>query len=111
MHKSEETDTNWVCHRNHVFILSSAGKPIYSLHGNEDKLATIFGIMQALVSVVQSNQDRILSIHANDTKIVFLVRSPLILVATSRDQLSVQQMLFQLTYEIRQISSKKKHQK
>lgn len=100
MHKSQEIDTNWVCHRNHVFILSSAGKPIYSLHGNEDKLATIFGIMQALVSVVQSNQDRILSIHANETKIVFLVKSPLILVACSRDQLSVQQIIFQLTYVI-----------
>lgn len=94
----QESDENWVCHRNHVFILSSAGKPIYSLHGNEDKLATICGLMQALVSFVQSNQDRILSIQANETKIVFLVKPPLILVAASRDKLSVQQILFQLTY-------------
>lgn len=90
-------DPEWLNKREHVFVLSSAGKPIYSLHGNEDKLATLFGVMQALVSVVHANQDVIMSIHAVGMKFVFLLKGPLILVAASRRNLSVQQIQLQLT--------------
>ncbi|XP_065080998.1 vacuolar fusion protein MON1 homolog [Ochlerotatus camptorhynchus] len=91
--------------KRHVFILSSAGKPIYSMHGNEDKLATLFGVMQALVSFVQSNNDSMKSIHAMGVKFVFLVKSPLILVAISRTNHSVQQVQLQLTDVYNQILS------
>lgn len=90
-------DPDWLNQREHFFVLSSAGKPIYSLHGNEDKLATLYGVMQALVSVVQANQDVIMSIHALGIKFVFLLKGPLILVAASRRSLSVQQIQLQLT--------------
>lgn len=90
-------DSDWLNKPEHVFILSMAGKPIYSLHGNEDKLATLFGVMQALVSVVQSNQDTIMSIQARGVRFVFLVKSQLILVAVSRKRKSVQQIQMQLT--------------
>lgn len=90
-------DPEWLNQPEHVFVLSSAGKPIYSLHGSEDKLATLYGVMQALVSVVQSNQDVIMSIHAIGVKFVFLLKGPLILVAVSRRNLSVQQIQMQLT--------------
>lgn len=90
-------DEDWLNKQEHVFILSAAGKPIYSLHGNEDKLATLFGVMQALVSVVQSNQDTIMSIQARGIRFVFLVKTQLILVAVSRKKKSVQQIQMQLT--------------
>lgn len=90
-------DQTWLNEREHIFVLSSAGKPIYSLHGNEDKLATLFGVMQALVSVVHANQDVIMSIHSEGIKFVFLLKGPLILVASSRRNLSVQQIQLQLT--------------
>lgn len=90
-------DPDWLNQREHFFVLSSAGKPIYSLHGNEDKLATLYGVMQALVSVVQANQDVIMSIHAIGIKFVFLLKGPLMLVAASRRNLSVQQIQLQLT--------------
>lgn len=90
-------DPEWLNQREHFFVLSSAGKPIYSLHGNEDKLATLFGVMQALVSVIQANQDAVTAIHAVGIKFVFLVKGPLILVAASRRNLSVQQIQLQLT--------------
>lgn len=101
--RSNATDhlrnAEWIGESDHVFILSTAGKPIYTLHGNEDQLATIFGVMQALVSVVQSNEDTIKSIHAADgMKIVFLVKPPLTLVAVSKSRLSVQQIQLQLRY-------------
>ncbi|XP_058815140.1 vacuolar fusion protein MON1 homolog A [Topomyia yanbarensis] len=109
---SENTETEDYLHdstflnkKRHVFILSSAGKPIYSMHGNEDKLATLFGVMQALVSFVQSNNDSIKSIHAMGVKFVFLVKSPLILVAISRTSHSVQQVQLQLTDVYNQILS------
>lgn len=98
-------ESDWLEQKKHVFILSSAGKPIYSLHGNEDKLATIFGVMQALVSFVQSNQDTIVSIHSVGIKFVFLVRNSLILVAASRSNLSTHQMQMQLTDVYNQILS------
>ncbi|GFG32545.1 hypothetical protein Cfor_09047 [Coptotermes formosanus] len=97
---------DWKERKKHVFILSAAGKPIYSRwYGNEDKLVTIFGVMQALVSVVQTNQDTIRSIHAGNSKFVFLIKGPIILVSVSRTTESVSQLVLQLTYVYNQIVS------
>lgn len=68
----------------------------YHRYGNEDKLAWLFGVMQTLVSFVQSSDDNIKSIHAGDTHFVFLVRKPLILVAVSKTEDSIQQLTVQL---------------
>ncbi|XP_026497769.1 vacuolar fusion protein MON1 homolog [Vanessa tameamea] len=90
----------------HVFILSSAGKPIYSRYGNEDKLAGLCGVIQALVSVVEEqNQDILRSINTTDCKAVFLVKGPLILVAVSKSNESETQLVLQLTYAFNQIVS------
>ncbi|KAM3962218.1 LOW QUALITY PROTEIN: vacuolar fusion protein MON1 homolog [Aphomia sociella] len=90
----------------HVFILSSAGKPIYSRYGNEDKLAGLCGVIQALVSVVEEqNQDILRSINTKDCKAVFLVKGPLILVAVSKSNESETQLVLQLTYAFNQIVS------
>ncbi|XP_053620355.1 vacuolar fusion protein MON1 homolog [Plodia interpunctella] len=90
----------------HVFILSSAGKPIYSRYGNEDKLAGLCGVIQALVSVVEEqNQDILRSLTTKDCKAVFLVKGPLILVAVSKSNESETQLVLQLTYAFNQIVS------
>ncbi|CAH2058207.1 unnamed protein product, partial [Iphiclides podalirius] len=90
----------------HVFILSTAGKPIYSRYGNEDKLAGLCGVIQALVSVVEDqNQDILRSISTKDCKAVFLVKGPLILVAVSKSNESETQLVMQLTYAFNQIVS------
>lgn len=89
-------DSDWINKKCQVFILSTAGKPIYTLNGDEDKLNTLFGLLQALVSVVQSADDCIKSITAKNTKFVFLVRSPLILVGVNKSKRSEQQILNQL---------------
>lgn len=89
-------DSVWRGQKKHIFILSEAGKPIFSLHGKEDKLATLFGVIQALVSFVQLSQDAITSIHAGGIKIAFMHRGSLILVAASRSNMSVQQLQLQL---------------
>ena len=89
-------DSEWINQRCHVFILSTAGKPIYSLHGSEEKLNTLYGLLSALVSVVQSGDEAIRSITAKNTKFVFLVKSPLILVGVSKSKRSEHQILNQL---------------
>nr|CAD7567396.1 unnamed protein product [Timema californicum] len=96
---------DWKCKKKHVFILSAAGKPIYSRYGNEDKLVTIFGVMQALVSFVQASQDTIRSIQAGNSRFVFLIKGPIILVSVSRTSESVAQLVLQLTYVYNQVVS------
>ena len=81
---------------------------LYCRYGNEDKLVTIFGVMQALVSFVQhsdSGGDTIRSIISGEHKFVFLVREHLILVCVSRTTDSTQQILIQLSYVYNQILS------
>ena len=36
----------WKSQRKHIFVLSEAGKPIFSIHGDEDDLASIMAVMQ-----------------------------------------------------------------
>ena len=74
-------------------------------HGNEDKLVTIFGVMQALVSFVQDGKDNIRSIIAGGHKFVFLVREHLILVAVANTYESKHQLTLQLQYVYNQILS------
>ncbi|KAM7354072.1 vacuolar fusion protein MON1 homolog [Cochliomyia hominivorax] len=98
-------DPIWRGHKKHIFILSEAGKPIYSLHGSEDKLAILFGIIQALVSFVENTQDVLTSIHARGIQFVFMIKSHLIFVAASRTNMSVTQLQMQLNDVHNQILS------
>ncbi len=91
--EEEGQSPEWANNEKHVFILSIAGKPIYSRfaaqpatmrhcfiffkkklsscticrHGNEDKLASIMGVMQALVSFVQDEQNQLRSVFAHSS--------------------------------------------
>ena len=87
----------WLSQKKHIFVLSQAGKPIYSRHSSEDKLVTVMGVMQALVSFVQDGNDMIRSIHAGDSNFVFMVKGPLILVTISKTTESVSQLVRQLS--------------
>lgn len=87
----------WLAQKKHIFVLSQAGKPIYSRHSSEDKLVTVMGVMQALVSFVQDGNDMIRSVHAGDTNFVFIARGPLILVTVSKTLESVPQLVLQLS--------------
>ncbi|XP_051165518.1 vacuolar fusion protein MON1 homolog A [Leptopilina boulardi] len=95
----------WLSRKKHIFVLSQAGKPIYSRYSSEDKLVTVMGVMQALVSFVQASDDMIRSVHAGDTCFVFATKGPLILVAVSKTLESVSQVVLQLTYVYNQILS------
>lgn len=95
----------WLAQRKHIFILSQAGKPVYSRYSSEDKLVTVMGVMQALVSFVQTGNDMIRSVHAGNTNFVFVVKGPLILVAVSKTLESIPQLTLQLTYVLFEVIS------
>jgi hypothetical protein len=67
----------------HIFILSSSGKPIFSKHGNEQNLVTTYGLLQAVVSIVENAGDRISCIKAGDRRIVYFFRNHLYFISIS----------------------------
>eukprot|EP00800_Vazella_pourtalesii_P005425 TRINITY_DN1634_c0_g1_i7.p1 TRINITY_DN1634_c0_g1~~TRINITY_DN1634_c0_g1_i7.p1 ORF type:complete len:559 (+),score=121.66 TRINITY_DN1634_c0_g1_i7:53-1729(+) len=66
--------------KKNVFILSEAGKPIYSRHGDADHAVHLFGIMQAFIAFVEDNKDELLYFSTDTHDFVFVHKGPLILV-------------------------------
>ncbi|KRX22582.1 DNA ligase 4 [Trichinella nelsoni] len=92
-------------HDKHVFVLSDAGKPVYTRHGSEEELSSLMGVIQALVSFVSSQNegDELQTIRAGVWTFVFSHRAPLILCLVSRRSDSAEQLSRQLDLVHRQI--------
>ncbi|XP_038267695.1 vacuolar fusion protein MON1 homolog A [Dermochelys coriacea] len=108
--RSEKEDEDvtmeaWRMHQKHVFVLSEAGKPVYSRYGSEEALSSTMGVMMALVSFLEAEKNAIRSIHADGYKVVFVRRSPLVLVAMARTRQSEQEIAHELLYIYYQILS------
>nr|XP_028574461.1 vacuolar fusion protein MON1 homolog A [Podarcis muralis]XP_028574462.1 vacuolar fusion protein MON1 homolog A [Podarcis muralis]XP_028574463.1 vacuolar fusion protein MON1 homolog A [Podarcis muralis] len=105
--KEEEDVTMdaWRMHQKHVFVLSEAGKPVYSRYGSEEALSSTMGVMMALVSFLEAQKNSIRSIHADGYKVVFVRRSPLVLVAVAQTRQSEQEIAQELLYIYYQILS------
>lgn len=97
----------WKSKSKHIFILSESGKAIYSLHGSETKLVSFMGLLQALVSIIEcDNQNMLDHVIAGDHKIVFLHKSHLIFVCVSNEvDKGVEQLGIELEYVYNQIIS------
>lgn len=105
-HREEDvTAESWRQHRKHVFVLSEAGKPIYSRYGSEEALSSTMGVMMALVSFVQSGDNIIRSVYSDEHTVVFLQKGPLVLVSVSSSRQSEQQLRSELLYVYYQIIS------
>ncbi|XP_006630748.1 vacuolar fusion protein MON1 homolog A [Lepisosteus oculatus] len=106
--RAEEEDVTseaWRGRRKHVFVLSEAGKPIYSRYGTEEALSSTMGVMMALVSFVEAGKNVIRSIHADGYKVVFLRKSPLVLVGVAHTRQSERELTRELLYIYYQIVS------
>ncbi|CAK7892281.1 vacuolar fusion protein Mon1p [[Candida] anglica] len=69
----------------HVFILSSAGKPIYSMNGSDDVILGYMGLITTVVSTFKEvSHEEIKSITYNDVKIVVMNKDPLIFVTITK---------------------------
>ncbi|XP_075430263.1 vacuolar fusion protein MON1 homolog A isoform X2 [Ascaphus truei] len=95
----------WYRHQKHIFVLSEAGKPVYSRYRSEEALSSTAGVMMALVSFLETDKNAIRSIHADGYKVVFVRRAPLVLVSVSRTQQSEQEISQELLYVYYQILS------
>ena len=87
---------SWALHKKHVFVLSSAGKPIFSRYGDESLLAPQMGMLQALISFVTDRGDTIRYIKAGAVNIVFIMRGAIYLVAVSSTGETVEHLWRQL---------------
>lgn len=79
----DDNSAAWRRHKKHFFILSHAGKPIYSRYGDELKLAGFSATLQAIMSFVEDSGDCIKYVRAGDHQVVFLVKGPIYLVSIS----------------------------
>ncbi|KAF9924766.1 Vacuolar fusion protein mon1b [Linnemannia zychae] len=101
----DHTTSAWTEHRKHFFILSSAGKPIYARYGDESRISSYMGVIQALISFYADNDDTLRCINAGEHRFVFLLKTPLYLVCVSRTGESESQLRDQLGYLYAQIIS------
>ncbi|XP_024535970.1 vacuolar fusion protein MON1 homolog [Selaginella moellendorffii] len=92
----DDSSESWRKHKKHFFVLSNAGKPIYSRYGDEHKLAGFSATLQAIMSFVITSGDCLQLVRAGNHQIVFLVKGPLYLVSINSTEEPYQAMKRQL---------------
>lgn len=80
----EELLVNWKSRMKHYLILSSAGKPIWSRHGDQNLINGYVGIIQTIISFYEGSNDSLKGFTAGDVRIVISIEGPLYLVAISK---------------------------
>ena len=85
----------WKAREKHIFVLSNAGKPVYSRYGDESHLSSLFGMLQAILS---RTDDKLRSVRAGQHEIVFLVRNPLFLISVTKSGEPTEYIEKQLSY-------------
>jgi hypothetical protein len=95
----------WRAKLKHFLILSSAGKPIYSRHGDDQLVTNYIGVVQTIISFYQSTNDTLRGFTAGDVRFVVMSKGPLNLVAITRLPESDSQLRTQLEALYMQILS------
>jgi hypothetical protein len=75
---------SWTAKLKHFFILSSAGKPIWSRHGDDQVIANHIGVLQTIISFYQDVKDNLRGFTAGNARFVILSKGHLNLAAISR---------------------------
>lgn len=95
----------WKAKQKHFLILSAAGKPIWTRHGDSGLISTYVGIIQTIISFYEDANDHLRGFSAGDTRFVILTHGSLHLVAISRIMESDYQLRLQLEALYMQILS------
>ena len=74
----------WKSKLKHYMILSSAGKPIYSRHGDLGLINSYIGVVQTIISFYEGAKDPLLGFTAGNARFVIATQGPLYFVAISR---------------------------
>lgn len=96
---------SWKQKQKHYLILSAAGKPIWTRHGDGGLISTYVGVIQTIISFYEDSEDHLRSFSTGDTKFAIVTRGPLHLVAISRMRESDNQLRLQLEALYMQILS------
>lgn len=101
----EELLVTWKSKMKHYLILSSAGKPIWSRHGDQNLINGYVGIIQTIISFYEGSSDPLKGFTAGGTRFVISIEGPLYLVAISKLGESDAQLRLQLEALYMQILS------
>lgn len=101
----EKLLAQWKSKRKHFMILSSAGKPIYTRHGDDNLISGYIGIIQTIISFYEGAQDQLRGFTAGGARFVIMSQGPLYLVAVSKLGESAAQLRVQLEALYMQILS------
>ncbi|KAM5351718.1 hypothetical protein ACJ41O_004441 [Fusarium nematophilum] len=84
--ESEDEDSLrlWKSKLKHYLILSSAGKPIWSRHGDLSLINSSMGVVQTIISFYEGAKNPLQSFSAGDTRFVISTEGPLYFVAISK---------------------------
>ncbi|KAJ1950292.1 Vacuolar fusion protein mon1, partial [Linderina pennispora] len=86
----------WRAHSKHYFVLSTAGKPIYTRYGDEAQLAPLMSTIQAVIASFADMSDPIRSMTMGGHTIVFYTSGPLYLMAVASVDEPAQQLRSEL---------------
>ncbi|KAJ5560654.1 hypothetical protein N7513_003053 [Penicillium frequentans] len=89
----------------HYMIISAAGKPIWTRHGDGGLISSYVGVIQTIISFYEEDDDHLRAFSAGDVKFVIVTHGPLHLVAISRMMESEHQLALQLEALYMQILS------
>ncbi|KAI0393872.1 vacuolar fusion protein MON1 [Xylariaceae sp. FL0594] len=95
----------WKSKLKHYMILSSAGKPIYSRHGDLSLINSSMGVVQTIISFYEGGKNPLHGFTAGDARFVITTQGPLYFVAVSRLGESDSQLRAQLDALYMQILS------
>ncbi|KAL1842373.1 hypothetical protein VTJ49DRAFT_5438 [Mycothermus thermophilus] len=74
----------WKSKMKHYMILSSAGKPIYSRHGDLSLVNGYMGVVQTIISFYEGAKNPLLGFTAGNVRFVIAIEGPLYFVAISK---------------------------
>jgi len=89
--------------RKNLFVFTSSGKPVFAKLGDEEDLVTIFGFLQAIISIVLAGGDIVKCVKAGERNIVFLLKESLYFVIVSSTPEPENVLLKQLEFTYQQI--------
>ena len=81
---AEQALHEWKTKLKHYLILSAAGKPIWSRHGDDGLISSYIGVLNTIISSYEDTKDHLRSFTAGETKFILLFKGPVQLVAISR---------------------------
>ncbi|KAF4923702.1 Vacuolar fusion protein MON1 [Colletotrichum viniferum] len=103
--RDEDRVAIWKSKLKHYMILSSAGKPIYSRHGDLGLINSSMGVIQTIISFYEGSKNPLQAFTAGQTRFVISIQGPLYFVAISRLGESDSQLRAQLEALYMQILS------